>query len=67
MQINPSEFEAARRVIESLGYEVGLSEIAERPDVTNLAAHLAGNDREAFAELEEELTVIIRNLRNLGI
>jgi len=67
MQINSNEFEAARRVIESLGHEVELPEIADRPNVTELAAHVTGSDRYAFSELEEELTVILRNLRNLGI
>ena len=67
MQIHENEFEATRRIIESLGHEVSPQEIAERPNVTALAAHVAPSDRYAFAELEEELSTILCNLRNLGI
>jgi hypothetical protein len=64
---NAKEIAAATRTAKSLGYNVTQTEVRQNRYVTNLAANLAGSDRYAFAELEEELSVIIRNLRNLGI
>ena len=64
---NAKEIAAAARVVNSLGYKVTQADVRQNRYVTNLAANLAGADRYAFAELEEELTVVLRNLRNLGI
>jgi hypothetical protein len=64
---NDKEIAAAARVVNSLGYKITQADVRSNRYVTNLTANLAGADRYAFAELEEELTVIIRNLRSLGI
>ena len=64
---NDKEIAAATRTAKSLGYKITQADVRKHRYVANLAANLAGADRYAFAELEEELTVILRNLRNLGI
>jgi hypothetical protein len=64
---NAKEIAAAVRIIKSLGYKVTQAEVHQNRYVTNLAANLAGSDHYAFAELEEEIGVVIRNIRTLGI
>jgi hypothetical protein len=64
---NAKEIAAATRTAKSLGYKITQAEVRGNRYVTNLAANLAGANRYAFAELEEEIGVIIRNLRTLDI
>jgi hypothetical protein len=64
---NAKEIAVATRIAKSLGYKITQAEVRQNRYVTNLAARLAGGDRYAFAELEEEIGVIITNLRTLDI